>query len=108
MPVEPPDAAISEAVLTLNRLGQIVDLGGRLHLGIDLVHLKIRDGRLVAVLNGHVFTWSEIRRALKPKPRRSYPPVGYLDDGTPHWRHPIPKPADLERQAWVNLHRSGS
>ena len=59
--------SVSDAMLTLNSLGHVVDEFGSLTIDGERVVLRVDQGGLVAVVGGARIPWSLFRQALKPK-----------------------------------------
>lgn len=72
-------------MLTLNRLGYVVDGDGRIRVDGIPVQLVVRNGNVIAEAPGVTMPFSLLAQTLKPVARKSYPPVGIGRDGVPSW-----------------------
>jgi hypothetical protein len=60
----PPSPQITQALLDLNRAGLLVNEDGELWLRGEIVRLRVRDGTMVAIVNGLDLPWRVFRQAL--------------------------------------------
>lgn len=86
---KPPSHPVSDALNVLNSLGYVVCPAGTIRVDGILVHLRVRNGAVVAEADGVTMPFSLLAQTLKPQVRRSFPPVGVDKNGVPSWARDV-------------------